>query len=376
MRLVYFSPVPWHSFAQRPHKFVEWFHAKFKGEILWVDPYPTRLPELADFRRVRAVVGRGIKLAAKRSTPEWLTILRPRSLPIEPLPGAGALNRMLWNDVLHAIDRFIEERGCQFVIGKPSELVLQVLVRNPSVPSLYDAMDDFPEFYSGLSRAAMGWREQEVAARVTRISVSSTASADRFAAYHSKLTIALNACAVETLPPTNATTKSSRRPVLGYVGTIGDWFDWLLVFDLAEANPTMCIRLIGPIYTLPPGPVPLNIELLPTCDHATAMRFMQEFSAGLIPFKRTGLTASVDPIKYYEYRALGLPVISTRFGEMALREGQAGVFLTNGHSHLANLVRTALAYECEIVEIKEFRTANSWEARFDASGFKTLWHIG
>ncbi|MFA5920266.1 MAG: hypothetical protein WC856_03105 [Methylococcaceae bacterium] len=201
MRLVYFSPVPWDSFAQRPHKFVEWFHAKFKGEILWVDPYPTRLPKLADFRRVRAVVGRGIKLAAKRSTPEWLTILRPRSLPIEPLLGAGALNRMLWSDVLHAIDRFIEERGCQLGIGKPSELVLQVLVRNPSVPSFYDAMDDFPEFYRGLSRAAMGWREQEVAARVTRISVSSTASADRFAAYHSKLTIALNACAVETLPP-------------------------------------------------------------------------------------------------------------------------------------------------------------------------------
>ena len=28
MQLVYFSPVPWASFAQRPHKFVEWFHAR------------------------------------------------------------------------------------------------------------------------------------------------------------------------------------------------------------------------------------------------------------------------------------------------------------------------------------------------------------
>jgi hypothetical protein len=368
MRLVYFSPVPWDSFAQRPHKFVEWFHAKRGGEILWVDPYPTRLPKLADFRRVRAMGGRGIKLAAKRSTPEWLNVLRPRSLSIEPLPGAGALNRLLWNDALQAIDRFVEERECLLGIGKPSELALQVLARHPTVPSLYDAMDDFREFYRGLSRTAMGRREQEVAAQVTRISVSSTASADRFAAYHSKLTIALNACAIETLPPPNATTKSTGRPVLGYVGTIGDWFDWPLVFDLAEANPTMCIRLIGPIYALPPAPVPRNIELLPTCDHATAMRFMQEFSVGLIPFKRTDLTASVDPIKYYEYRALGLSVISTRFGEMALRDGQTGVFLMDRHSHLASLVRTALAYKCGIDEIREFRIANSWEARFDASG--------
>ena len=75
---------------------------------------------------------------------------------------------------------------------------------------------------------------------------------------------------------------------------------------------------------------------------------MQEFSVGLIPFKCTDLTASVDPIKFYEYRALGLPVLSARFGEMALRDGLAGVFLMDKHSDLASLVRTAMAYECEI----------------------------
>lgn len=368
MRLVYFSPVPWASFAQRPHKFVEWFHARRGGDVLWVDPYPTRLPELADFRRIKASGGSAMPLAAQRSAPAWLTILRPRSLPIEPLPGAGALNRRLWNDILQAIHAFIEKEECRLGIGKPSELALQVLARHPTVSSIYDAMDDFPAFYRGLSRIAMGRRERKVAAQVTRISVSSTALADRFATYHSKLTLALNACAIETLPSPSATTKSSGRPVLGYVGTIGHWFDWPLVFDLAEANPSMCIRLIGPIYALHPRPLPRNIELLPACDHATAMKFMQEFSVGLIPFKHTDLTASVDPIKYYEYRALGLPVLSTSFGEMALRDGLAGVFLMNKHSDLASLVRTAMASECEIDEMQEFRTANSWEVRFDASG--------
>lgn len=368
MRLVYFSPVPWASFAQRPHKFVEWFHAKRGGEVLWVDPYPTRLPELADFRRIKTGGGGAKKLAEKGRTPEWLTILRPRSLPIEPLLGAGALNRRLWNDVLRAVDTFVDKGECQLGIGKPSELALQVLARHPAVSSFYDAMDDFPAFYRGLSRIAMGWREREVAAKVMRISVSSTALADRFATYRSKLTLAFNACAIETLPSPSAAAKNSERPVLGYVGTIGHWFDWPLVFDLAEANPSMCIRLIGPVYALPPASVPRNIELLPACDHATAMRFMQEFSVGLIPFKHTDLTGSVDPIKYYEYRALGLPVISTSFGEMALRDGQAGVFLMNKHSDLVNLVKTAMAFECEVEEMQEFRTANSWEVRFDASG--------
>ena len=157
------------------------------------------------------------------------------------------------------------------------------------------------------------------------------------------------------------------QPVLGYVGTIGHWFDWALVFGLAQANPSMCIRLIGPAYMPPPANLPKNIELLPACDHVTAIRFMQEFSVGLIPFKQNDLTASVDPIKFYEYRALGLPVLSTRFGEMTLRDGETGVFLINDQSDLASQVRTAMTYKSVISEIQAFREANSWEARFDES---------
>lgn len=368
MRLVYLSPVAWTSFAQRPHRFVEWFHARRGGEVLWVDPYPTRLPQLADFRRIKTEGESEANLAAKASVPAWLTILRPRSLPIEPLPGASALNRLLWKDLLQEIETFVERGECLLGIGKPSALALQVLNRYPAVPSLYDAMDDFPAFYWGLSRAAMERRERAVAARVTRISVSSTVLARRFAIYHSKLALALNACAVEALPPARAMIKGSESPILGYIGTIGHWFDWSFVFDLAVANPSMCIRLIGPVHVMPSGPLPRNIEFLPACDHASAMRHMQEFSVGLIPFKLTDLTSSVDPIKYYEYRALGLPVLSTRFGEMALRDGQRGVFLTDKHSDLAGLVRAAMTYEHDQDEIKEFRETCSWGRRFDSSG--------
>jgi hypothetical protein len=363
MRLVYLSPVPWASFAQRSHKFVEWFHAKAGGEVLWIDPYPTRLPVLSDLRRTSTRAS-----GAKVKIPDWLTVMRPSALPIEPIAGSGFLNRLLWRDVLVAVDEFVARGDCQIGVGKPSELALQVLGRTPDKFSFSDAMDNFPAFYEGLSRKAMGRREREVATRVAKILVSSSALQDRFAVYCDKVVVVRNACAVDTFPSVDLLPKVKRAPVFGYVGTIGHWFDWPLVCALAEVNPSLCIRLIGPTYTLPPGPVPHNIELFPPCDHAAAIRAMQEFSVGLIPFKRTDLTASVDPIKYYEYRALGLPVLSTRFGEMALRDGQAGVFLMNGRSDLATQVKTSRAYECERHEILQFRNANSWEVRFDASG--------
>lgn len=366
MRLVYLSPVPWASFAQRPHKFVEWFHARHGGEVLWVDPYPTRLPKIGDFRREKSAVVAGVTSSA--DLPRWLRVVRPRALPIEPLPGSGALNRFLWRDVLSQVAQFLTKPGGLIGIGKPSALALQVLSRHLEVQSFYDAMDDFPAFYDGLSRQSMEQRERAVAAQVSNILVSSTALAARFDSHKPKVFMALNACATETLPSERLISPSALEPVLGYVGTIGHWFDWPLVIALATPNPMMRIRLIGPVYSPPPSGLPLNIELLPACDHATALLAMQNFSVGLIPFKQSDLTASVDPIKYYEYRALGLPVVSTCFGEMILREKENGVFLVTSQTDLASVVARALSYESNKNEIQKFQNQNSWGARFDACG--------
>jgi hypothetical protein len=365
MRLVYLSPVPWVSFAQRPHRFVEWFHARQGGEVLWVDPYPTRLPKMGDFRRKKSVVA-GALLSVE--LPRWLKVIQPRALPIEPLPGSGALNRFLWRDLLNQVDHFLTKPTGLIGIGKPSALALQVLSRHLKVQSFYDAMDDFPAFYDGLSRQSMEQRERAVAAQASNILVSSTALAGRFDRYKPKVFMALNACATEALPSERLISPSTVHPVLGYVGTIGHWFDWTLVIALANANSMMRIRLIGPVFNPPPAGLPPNIELLPACDHATALLAMQDFSVGLIPFKQSDLTASVDPIKYYEYRALGLPVVSTRFGEMILREKENGVFLATSQTDLAGMVARALAYESNKNEIQKFRNENSWGARFDTCG--------
>lgn len=366
MRLVYLSPVPWASFAQRPHRLVEWFHARQGEEVLWVDPYPTRFPGIFDLFRKNPRVVTVTPLSVE--VPPWLRMVQPRALPIEPLPGSGLLNRYLWNDVLAEVDQFIASRRCMVGIGKPSTMALQILSRNRGVQSFYDAMDDFPAFYEGLSRKAMVRRERAVATQVTKILVSSSALAKRLNGYNRNVFVALNACMVETIPMARFNPERKEPPILGYVGTIGHWFDWPLVIALANSAPMMRIRLIGPMYCQLPGKLPENIEILPACKHAAAIRAMQDFSVGLIPFKRIDLTASVDPIKYYEYRALGLPVLSTYFGEMTLREKQSGVYLVNDQSDFLRVLEQALAYEPDKNEILKFRNEHTWGAHFDASG--------
>ena len=78
------------------------------------------------------------------------------------------------------------------------------------------------------------------------------------------------------------------------------------------------------------------------------------------------MTDSVDPIKYYEYAALGVPVWSTAFGEMALRSGEPAVHLVAAGTDWRRLFGTTCATQLSDEFVAEFRKANDWAARFAA----------
>ncbi len=358
MKLVYFSPSPWSSFVQRPHKFVEWFMARYGGRVLWVDPYPTRLPAWRDVHRLGGNFGNRLNHNRKNG----LIVLSPQALPIEPLPGASFLNRFLWQDALDSIERF-STRETKLGIGKPSQLALTVMRRLRFAMIFHDYMDDFPAFCEGISRKYMERAERETIARASKGTASSTALRARWK--NGSALLVRNAFDAQSLPAIPWRTRTASPPVLGYVGTIEHWFDWDIVLRIARAFPQYTVRLIGPLLSPATETLPGNIELLPPCSLPDALASMQDFSAGLIPFKINRLTRSVDPIKYYEYRAMGLPVLSTAFGEMILRDSDQGVFLFN-RDNVVEMVDAAISQGIDLQGAEEFRQSNSWEARFEA----------
>ena len=362
MQLIYLSPVPWTSFAQRPHKFVEWFHARTSGEVTWVDPYPTRFPVPSDFRRL------GVQKVWENDTrPSWLKVVRPAALPIEPLPASRLVNEVIWKSLLNDIDISARRDFAMLAIGKPSVLAVTLMKRLKEAISVYDAMDDFPSFYSGFSRLAMWYRNKALVNQVTHVLVSSTALRQRWCKRRPDVRLVPNGLDPRVLPPSRIEVVREGK-ILGYVGTIGHWFDWEWVVALAKSRPVDLVRLIGPVFAPSPIGLPENIEILPPLAHPDALWAMRDFDVGLIPFKNTELTDSVDPIKYYEYRALGLPVISTEFGEMEVRGEEDGVFLSKNKQELNGLVAQALRYRANAETTKQFIAANTWEARFAAAG--------
>lgn len=365
MRLVYLSPLPWGSFAQRPHKFVQWFHDRTGGAAIWVEPYPTRFARLGDLRHLRTPPVPDLPA----ETPPWLTVLRPGGLPIEPLPGSGGINRHLWQRTFGAIANSAGASETLLAIGKPSVLALLLLRQMRYVASLYDAMDDFPQFYTGFSRLALAQREKWIARQVDILWASSTGIWNHWNRLRDDVRLVHNGLDHSLFPPIpEEHPEAPGRKVLGYAGTIAAWFDWEWVCALACSRPKDEIRLIGPIFERPTQKLPDNIRLLPPCSHDMVLKAMMDFDAGLIPFKKNKLTDSVDPIKYYEYMALAVPVLSTDFGEMRFRADIPGVFISRSSSDVTEQADSALRFHGNTGDAQAFALKNSWKSRFDGAG--------
>lgn len=114
-------------------------------------------------------------------------------------------------------------------------------------------------------------------------------------------------------------TPAAGAPVrIGYLGAVAPWFDFDLVAALARARPAWEIVIVGPV--LAGGERELAaLEALPNVVHRPAVAHdavpgvLAGFTLGIIPFRRTPLTAGVNPNKLYEYLATGLPTVATPF---------------------------------------------------------------
>jgi hypothetical protein len=356
--LLYFAPVPWDSYQQRSHYFVQHFLKRGGACVVWIDPYPIRLPTIGDLRRMRG----GPRIELPR--PAGLTVVSPWTLPLEPVPIAGRLNgRWLCRTLARRLTPLLRDSATRIGIGRPSSLALAALDVFRPVASFYDAMDDFPEFYRGVSKASVSAREREIARAVDVVVTSSSALWAKFSDLGSRRVMMYNAFEMSALPA--LPIAANGRRVFGYVGCIGSWFDWSITARIARSFPEVPVHIVGPCFSHPPRDLPANVTLFPACPLQQAIEHFQTFSVGLIPFKRSPLTEGVDPVKYYGYRGMGLPVVSTRFGEMARRGVDAGAYLIDQGTGLQAAAAAALDARFDRAATEAFRREHTWERRFD-----------
>ncbi|OEE68104.1 glycosyltransferase [Enterovibrio norvegicus FF-33] len=321
MHLVYISPVPWNSVAQRPHFFAKAALRSGFSSVLWVEPTPSRLPQLNDLQTKLFSVE-----ADSFYKPEEIELLKLSCIPVEPLGKVyDFVNRKMVSDALRRIhDYSLGGADTVLVIGKPSRLSLKVMVGLKFRTVIFDVMDDFPQFFQGISARSMDKLNRIVIQSADKCFFSSHNLQAKYGSLAKQSELVLNACDDEFQSQCQSLAherhlRSSSPRTFGYVGSIAEWFDWGSVISLAIDNPKDKVVIVGPNYAKSIPKLPSNIELRKAVQHSELPKLLASFDFGLIPFKINELTNSVDPVKYYEYVAAGLNVISTEFGEMRFR---------------------------------------------------------
>lgn len=321
MIIIYLSPVPWDSIAQRPHFFVKHLLETEKAEkVFWINPTPSRLPKISDFQN------RLFKKLEPKSISKFpgLEIINPGLFfPVEPIPLIYYMLNMFNLIKLRKVIENIAEvhEDIIFIQGKPSKLAQYLCNSFKFKKRIVDMMDDFPYFFSGLSRYSMK-RLMKMTLNQSCLAIfSSSHLYDKYKDKCKKSIVIKNACSSNLVTELSLISRTSNQEkrVYGYIGSINSWFDWDSVISLAEKEKDSIIRLIGPCYIRPKYSLPQNIIIEEAVEHTKVPHLLKEFDYGLIPFKINELTESVDPVKYYEYIAAGLPVISSCFGEMKER---------------------------------------------------------
>ena len=107
-----------------------------------------------------------------------------------------------------------------------------------------------------------------------------------------------------------------RRPIIGYVGHLQiERIDASLMQFLIANNPSFSF-----VFVLPKDSADTSLAVLLSefsnvkiyrCHSYEVPRFVKGFDVGIIPYLDTGFNRNTNPLKLYEYLALGKPAVST-----------------------------------------------------------------
>jgi glycosyltransferase involved in cell wall biosynthesis len=132
------------------------------------------------------------------------------------------------------------------------------------------------------------------------------------------------------------------RPLLGYSGFVNERTDTELFAAVARALPAASVVVAGPIA--PAAARALaglpNVHLLGPQPAERVPRLIDAFDVALIPYRDTEFNRNSNPVKFYEYLALGKPVVTTdiptlqHFGAVA-SVGPAATFVERVEAELA-----------------------------------------
>lgn len=273
------------------------------------------------------------------------------------------------NAVLASMQCGPQVRRARVVVVTSPELWPWVRPALDDRPLVYDCMDDALAFAQddGVRALKAAW-ERELIARSQLVVCSSDELAARAAARGATpahTTVVPNGWDDEAFPVQASTPLPRKGPLeLAYFGTIAAWLDTDALQALAALHPGISVRLIGPGHEGALASVN-GLRVEPPVAHHKLAEAVSSAHALLLPFRVDDLTRGVDPVKLYEYIALGKPIASAHWPALDRFEGFVTFY--EGADALVALFRDrSIAAAPDRERRAAFLAPQSWHARAGA----------
>jgi glycosyltransferase involved in cell wall biosynthesis len=147
-----------------------------------------------------------------------------------------------------------------------------------------------------------------------------------------------------------------------YTGSLyGSWFDWGLLLEVARHYPEAAVVVIGNYVGQCPQALP-NLHFLGLKANRDLPAYLAFSSVAIIPWKINKITIATNPLKLYEYLAMGKPVVAP---DLAPLKQIPGVVCAKSQEDFVEAVGRARKAPLEIETILQYVLDNSWQARVD-----------
>lgn len=341
--------------------------------VLFVESLGLRRPTVAgrDVSRMARRLVRGLQPPRER---DGVHVLSPLVIPLHANAAVRRVNaRLLPALVGRAARRLGMDRPILWGYVPQAEALLDVL--DPSLV-VYHCVDDIAT-QEGIDTASFRAAEARFARRADLVLASAPRLAERMRALSDNVLYAPNVADTGAFAtalqdgPVDPAVAALPAPRLVFTGAIAEKkLDLPLLAAVARARRDWSIALVGPIGLGDPHTDVATLQAEPNVHLLGARRYeelpavLRGADVTLIPYRASELTASIFPMKVYEYLAAGRPVVATPLPAL---EGVEEITVAEGADAFVAAVERELTSDgpARRAARSAAAAANSWDARLD-----------
>lgn len=349
--IVILGVIDWDSRFQRPQQLATRFSAH-DNIVIYVSPSPI-------FRRTSLS-----KYSLRRLRPDLYDLRLNSFLPFSPsvhttsisLGKSRLLSSILQKIILPGLNTHV-----YFIVHHPYWRPFLQLWKPTKL--LYDCMDDHGAF-DRKHPNTLKEDERSLAQEADLLTFTSSLLYSNLG-IKGKSTLIRNACDSKFFDVPY--TPTNHPIVIGYVGAVSHWFDLQLLRYLSVLRPEWLFHIYGSTAGCLIDDLSLqdNVSFFGEISYTQVPSVISQFRVGIIPFVLSDLTMATNPVKAYEYAAVGTPIVATKLEEL---EGLEHLQIYTANSYDQFLYNLDIAVNLSgaenlITRRKTWAKSNDWNLR-------------